>query len=135
MMSFPKKLILLVIASFGLGAGATLAADFTCRLTLARSGGARDVTKGIIHMRGNVGERIGGQDQGTGFGYRIEVKSGDEFACRGNRRQVSISLDRAGSRKPFVTGSTCFEPNRDFLVASAAADHWIYFQCYSDNQR
>lgn len=129
-MSLSKKSLLLGLAALLFGTGSA-SADFTCRLTLAKSGDAPMQTSGVIRMRGNTGERVNGTDQGTGFRYQIEVLSGRRMECRGNRRQVVVSLYERGDRKRFIASSTCFEPNVDFLVNSSAENHWIYFNCYS----
>lgn len=135
MILITKNFLFLALVSALFGSGSAFAGDFVCRLTLARSGEARMATKGVIQMRGNIGERIGGRDDGTGFRYKIEVVDGKRMSCRGNRRQVLVSLLNGNEQKPFVTGSTCFEPNRDFFVGSSGDHHWIYFQCYSAPRR
>lgn len=135
MIRFSKKV--LVLASFisVLSAASAFAGEFTCRLTLANSGGARAATKGVIKLRGLIGEKVNGADEGTRFRYKVEITDGNAMSCRGNRRQATVSLARENDRRGFISAGTCFEPNRDFLILSSADDHWIYFQCYANDPR
>lgn len=135
MIRFSKKVLVLASFTFVLSAAAAFAGDFTCRLTLANSGGSRAATKGVIKLHGMIGERVTGNDEGTRFRYKVEVVDGNAMSCRGNRRQALVSLARGNEHSALVTAGTCFEPNRDFLITSAADDHWIYFQCYANDQR
>lgn len=128
-----KKSLLLGIAFIAFSASSAFASGYTCRLTLASSGTSHEATKGIIHLRGYVGERATGFDEGTRFRYRVQVKDGSSVYCRGNRREALVSLYSGNNGSDaFITASTCFVPNEDFYIGSSADDHWIYFNCYSE---